>query len=147
MTDKKVSMTDALTKARNRYRELAHARLNELRKNSEQIQREISELEVVVGDETAIISKPRAGVVTTRSKTSAIKKAADAAATKPGSLQDHITQSLGTHKAGLTLTEMEEAVKDQGYVSTSSNFSNMLYQCLNKMGLKQHKDTKKYRLK
>lgn len=46
------------------------------------------------------------------------------------SLRAVVLEVLQKHKAGLTLTDLANAVLATGYKSTSRNFKNVLYQCL-----------------
>ncbi len=46
------------------------------------------------------------------------------------SLRKHVLAILGENKKGLSLSELATKVLDAGYRTSSSNFKNVLYQCL-----------------
>ncbi len=55
---------------------------------------------------------------------------------------------LSKHKKGLTLSELAEAILKTGHQSTSSNFSNTIYQAIHGSNLiKRDPKTKRYMLK
>ncbi len=56
-----------------------------------------------------------------------------------------IDRLLSSSKAGMTLSELEEAVFDTGYKSNSKKFKNVLYQAIYKMPkIKHNSETGKY---
>ncbi|MFN0197945.1 MAG: hypothetical protein ACKVT0_14465 [Planctomycetaceae bacterium] len=46
------------------------------------------------------------------------------------SLHTHVIELVTENKKGLTLGELHEKILGRGYKSTSTNFKNVLYQCL-----------------
>ena len=46
------------------------------------------------------------------------------------SLRTHVLDILGQHPGGLTLADLAAAILEQGYKTNSTNFKNVLYQCL-----------------
>lgn len=45
-------------------------------------------------------------------------------------LIDYVVSSLKSHKRGMTLQQLAEAVQAAGYVTNSTKFENTLYQCV-----------------
>lgn len=63
-------------------------------------------------------------------------------------LRDVVTGILSKNKKGLGLNELSEKVKATGYKSSSSNFNNVVYQCLyNTKAIQHDKDNGVYKLK
>jgi hypothetical protein len=88
-------------------------------------------------------NKPKDGEAPKAPKVDASKKKrgrpAKAAADKPvktggreNSLWSYVQKVLKTHKSGMTLDKLAEAVIAQGYKTKSENFGTVLYQTLNK---------------
>lgn len=63
------------------------------------------------------------------------------------SLHTHVTEILEKADDGLTLSGLADAVIDRGYKTHSTNFKNVLYQCLyNSKKVKHDSDTGTYKL-
>jgi hypothetical protein len=64
------------------------------------------------------------------------------------SLRDVVVELLTRHRKGLSMAELQEQIRATGYRSHSTNFRNVLYQCLYYLkGVKHNKKTGKYVLK
>ena len=64
------------------------------------------------------------------------------------SLKSYIEEALAASKKGLTISEIQSTVLENGYVTNSANFKNTLYQCLyhNDKTFTLNKQTKAYKL-
>ena len=64
------------------------------------------------------------------------------------SLREVVVRLLTQHRKGLSMAELREQIAAAGYKSHSTNFRNVLYQCLYYLkGVKHNKKTGKYVLK
>jgi outer membrane protein TolC len=64
------------------------------------------------------------------------------------SLRQVVVELLTQHRKGLSMAELREQIAAAGYKSHSTNFRNVLYQCLYYLkGVKHNKKTGKYVLK
>ncbi len=65
------------------------------------------------------------------------------------SLRKHVEKALGGRhrKRGLTISELEAVVKENGYKTNSKKFKTVIYQCIYQQGVARHnKKTGKYTL-
>lgn len=93
-------------------------RLDGLHRKQERLRTELDKVE----DEIAILEGRRS---TSRFPKQPINRARN---DKP--LHTHVIELLTKNKKGLTLSGLSEKVLESGYKTTSSNFNNVLYQCL-----------------
>jgi hypothetical protein len=64
------------------------------------------------------------------------------------SLREVVVELLTRHRKGLSMAELKEQIAATGYRSHSTNFRNVLYQCLYYLkGVRHNKKTGKYVLK
>ncbi len=143
--------TEVIQALESQLKEASATRIGELQRDIQKSQEELAKLQVYVGASVSVAAAPM--VATTIPAPAADKKKVEKpkvakaaeSESKRKSLQEHIELALKGKKGGLTLVEIEGLVKQQGYESKSTNFSNMLYQCLTRMELKQD-EHKKYKL-
>ncbi len=93
-------------------------RLDGLRRKQERLRTELDKVE----DEIAVLEGRRAS---SRFPRQPINRAKN---DKP--LHQHVVEALTKNKKGLTLSGLAEKVLEAGYKTTSTNFNNVLYQCL-----------------
>ncbi|MDA1016420.1 MAG: hypothetical protein O3A00_18425 [Planctomycetota bacterium] len=93
-------------------------RLDGLHRKQERLRTELDKVE----DEIAILEGRRAS---SRFPKQVVNRARNE---KP--LHTHVIELLTKHKKGLTLSDLSENVLESGYKTTSTNFNNVLYQCL-----------------
>lgn len=93
-------------------------RLDGLHRKQERLRSELDKVE----DEIAVLEGRRAS---SRFPRQPINRAKN---DKP--LHTHVLELLAKNKKGLTLSGLAEKVLEAGYKTTSTNFNNVLYQCL-----------------
>ena len=96
------------------------SRLDSLTKKKTKLQKDLTRVEKEI---TQLVGRQSAAAAGGRRKV--LKRPKNA---KP--LSQFVTEILSKNKKGLTLAGLAEKVLESGYKTNSSNFNNVLYQCL-----------------
>lgn len=163
MADLTINELEKLLLKRRNSLDLLEKRRREVAEKLTQIDAEIAALKGGSAPATPVkpVAAPaaKAPVAAPKAPKAATPPAAKAVASPAGkkgggvagkTLLDHILEVLADNKKGLPLNAIAEAVLASGYQTSSSNFSNTLYQCLyhaKKKELAYDKVNKLYRIK
>lgn len=119
----------------------------EVREKKQRKQSLQTEIDTIAGEIEAILGHTVAAKGKRAVRNPNGKKKVTAKATNELSLKKHIEKALRGHKRGLTISELETAVRTNGYKTNSKNFRNVVYQCLYQQKIAQHDEkTSKYKL-